>query len=139
MTFSYGIATGDLTNQARDYVRLLTTDTDGADYIFEDQELSLFLAQSGDDSLVAAATALETMATNEALVSKRIKILDLTTDGPAVAKELRERATALRAQAAAGAEEEPAFAIAEQVFNSFGWQERNMRLGLGGLSDYPDE
>lgn len=139
MTFSYGVATGDLSNQTRDYVRLLTTDTDSGGYVFEDEELALFLAQAGDDALLAAATALETMATNEALVSKRIKILDLTTDGPAVARELRERATALRAQAAAGTEDEPAFAIAEQIFNPFGWQERSMRLGLAGLDSYPDE
>lgn len=130
MSFSYGILTGDVSHATRDYVRLMITDTDSADYVFEDQELDVFLLQAGDDALLAAADALDTMARNEALVSKRIRILDLTTDGPAVAKSLMDSAKVLRERVTAGADEEPAFAIAEFIGNPFGLSEHVWR-GLG--------
>lgn len=134
MSFSYGAATGDTTNETRDYVRLMITDTDAGAYVFEDQELDLFLRQAGDSALIAAADALDTIARNEALVGKRIKILDLTTDGPAVAAALMKSAQALRDRAADGADEEPAFAIAEFVGNEFGRREHFGRQ-VGGY--YP--
>lgn len=116
--FSYDIASGD----DRDFVRLTISDTDQFTHIFEDEELDAWLARTGN-VLLASASALETMASNEALVSKRIKILDLTTDGPAVAKALQDAAKRLRELAVIGADAEPAFAIAEQVFNEFGARE----------------
>lgn len=84
-------------------VRLLATDVDLTSPYFSDDQIAAFLAVEGDDVRLAAALALETIASSEALVSKKIRTGDgLSTDGPAVAKELRDRATALRAQAAAG-------------------------------------
>lgn len=82
-------------------VRLLCTDTDADRVIFEDEEIAAFLAMEGANLCRAAALALETIAANEALVEKRIKLLDLTTDGPAVATALLARAKELRARAAA--------------------------------------
>lgn len=118
MTFSYDIATGG----ARDLVRLFISDTNTGEYIFEDAELDALLSLQAGNVRYAAADALEIMARSEAMISKRIKILDLQTDGPAVAKELRESAATLRAQGAIGADE-PAIAIAEQVFDDFGARE----------------
>lgn len=118
MTFSYDIASGN----DRDYLRLLITDTDASAFVFEDAEIDAFLVRGGN-VLLGAATALETLGSNEALVSKRIKILDLTTDGPAVAAALMARAKALREQALLGPDAEPAFAIAEEIYNEFGLRE----------------
>lgn len=94
MTFSYDIETD------RGKVRLLATDTQSDRVIFDDDEIDAFLAIEGS-VFPAAALALETIAANEALVQKRIKLLDLTTDGPAVADALAKRAASLRERAAA--------------------------------------
>lgn len=63
-----------------------------AAYLFEDDHLNSILALSGDKPLRAAAFALMALASNEALVSKKIRTEDLSTDGPAVAGELRRLA-----------------------------------------------
>lgn len=82
-------------------IRLLINDTatEEADQVFSNTELLDFLALEGDDVKRAAAQALDTIADNEALVSKAIRTQDLQTDGPKVAESLRKRATELRAQA----------------------------------------
>lgn len=69
-----------------------------AAYLFEDDHLQAFLNLSGDKPLLAAAMALMALATNEALVSKKIRTEDLSTDGPAVAGELRRLADSYRLQ-----------------------------------------
>lgn len=79
-------------------VRLLIADTSGTP-LFTDEQIETFLALEGGVKRAAAA-ALETIATSEALVSKKIRDQDLSTDGPAVAAELRARAQQLRQQAA---------------------------------------
>lgn len=93
--------TYDLTTEAGK-VRLLITDTDHDNEIFTDSEIDTFLSLTAvdgtNDVRLAAATALETIAASEALVQKKIKLLDLTTDGPAVANSLRASAKELRAQ-----------------------------------------
>lgn len=81
------------------YIRLLVSDRDEVDPLLDDADYVALLAAEGSRTLAAAA-ALETIARSEALVSKKISTQDLSTDGPAVAKELRESAKALRAQAA---------------------------------------
>ncbi len=98
-------------------VRLLITDTDTTDNIFSDEEINQFLSlteiDSETDVRLAAALGLETIAASEALVQKKISMLDLSTDGPAVAKSLREAAQRLRQQV----EDEPAFGWAEMSLN----------------------
>jgi hypothetical protein len=56
-----------------------------------------------EDVRLAAAQALDTIATNEALVQKVLRTQDLQTDGAKLSAELRARAAGLRAQVAAGA------------------------------------
>lgn len=82
-------------------VRLLTTDLDEAFPLHTDAQLAAFLALEGGSVKRAAAAALEAIARSETLVSKKITTQDLSTDGPAVAKDLRESAKLLRDQAAA--------------------------------------
>ena len=94
MAYTYDLST----NTGK--VRLLIPDNSEDDYIFTDEEIESFIAMTTEDDEVilynATALALESIATNEALVQKVIKILDLSTDGTKVAKELRERAEKLR-------------------------------------------
>ncbi len=96
MAFTY-----NLTTEAGK-VRLLITDTDSTNPIFEDREIDVFLSFTASDGTndinLASAVALETIAASEALVQKKIKLLDLTTDGPAVATSLRAAAKILREQ-----------------------------------------
>ena len=86
------------TNVAK--VRLLISDLDDQQQVFGDPALTAFIAMALDNNLKrAAALALRTMAANEVLVQKRIKILDLSTDGPAESAELRQLAATLDQQA----------------------------------------
>lgn len=83
-------------------VRLLISDTDPANRFFSTSEIDDFLALTGTSVRRAAAQALDTIAANEAMVSKKIRTQDLSTDGPAVAESLRKQAAELRRQADAG-------------------------------------
>lgn len=76
-------------------VRLLCRDTTTPGQVFEDEEIQAFIDLCGGEVLLAAAMALRTIAANEVLVQKRIKMLDLQTDGPAEADALRQLADAL--------------------------------------------
>jgi len=111
-------------------VRLLITDTDSDNAIFTDAEINAFLSMTKvndeNDVRLAAAQALDTIATSEALVQKRIKLLDLSTDGPSVAKELRERAKDLRRQV----DEEFDFDWAEMVVDQFSTREKIIKEAL---------
>lgn len=126
MPFSYDVTT------AAGKVRLLAVDNRSDGYIFEDDEIDVFLELQSDSVYRAAALALETIAADQALCLKRITSLDLSTDGPATAKALREQAAALREQAkeAEAREDGGAFDIAEMVVDSFTRRERwwNERL-----------
>lgn len=86
-------------------VRTLITDLDESNFLFTDPQITAILARFGGRVLRAAAAALDTIATSEALISKRIKTLDLSTDGPAVAKALREHAQRLRDEDDAGVDD----------------------------------
>jgi hypothetical protein len=87
--------------ERRDRVRLLISDTggdDGESFIFSDVEIENFLDLRKENVFLAAALALNTLAGNEAQVSKAIKFMNLSTDGPAVAMELRKLAIQLTEQ-----------------------------------------
>ena len=80
------------------YVRLLIGDA-ATEPILSDFELDALVCRAGGILLYAAADALDAIAASEALVSKKITTQDLSTDGPAVAAELRKQAAGLRARA----------------------------------------
>jgi hypothetical protein len=78
-------------------VRLLIPDTDEANLVLSDDQVTALLAMEIYVKRAAAA-ALDLIASNEVMVSKVIKTQDLQTDGAKVAAELRARATELRRQ-----------------------------------------
>lgn len=81
---------------------------------------------------LAAADVLEVIATNQALVLKRIKSLDLDLDGPAVSKALREHAKSLRdiVEAEISGIDESDIEIAEMIYDVNGLQEFNYKKML---------
>ena len=80
-------------------VRLIIGDTDLENAIYVDEEIQAFLNLKQGNVKLAAAQALETMASNQAMTLKVIKTLDLSTDGAQVARALRMHAEALRQEA----------------------------------------
>jgi hypothetical protein len=104
-------------------VRLLIADMDDTTQIFNDEAIQALIDMALDNNLKrAAGQALMSIAVNEVLVQKRIKILDLSTDGPAEAIQLRLMAKLLFDQAV---EEETtgAFDWAEQINNTWQYNE----------------
>lgn len=121
--------TYDLTTDAGK-VRALITDTNDERPILDDDEIQVFLDLEGGVIKRAAALALETIATNEALVLKVIQVLDLKTDGAKVADSLFKRADRLREQADKDeASGYAGFEIAEWAPSSFAGAEWLGRYG----------
>lgn len=79
-------------------VRLLVPDLDPVAPLFTDAQITAFLTIAGNRIRLATAEALGALASNEAMVSKVIRTLDLQVDGTKVAAELRARAGELREQ-----------------------------------------
>jgi hypothetical protein len=77
-------------------VRLLISDVDESNFLIDDDQITGYLSIEGGRVKRAAARALDAIATSEVLISKKIRTLDLQTDGPAVAAELRAQAKQLR-------------------------------------------
>lgn len=120
---------------ARDNVRLLIADTDVTNAVFEDEELDALLVLESSNVLRTAAMALETIASSQVQVLKVIRLMDLTTDGAAVSRELRARAKELRARAdqLEAAEDDGAFDVAEMTVNHFSWRDQVHNQALRGL------
>lgn len=117
MAFTYDVSTD------RGKVRLLMADTREADYLLEDAEIDTLLTLNADVVRYAAADGLDIIASNEALVHKAIQLLDLKTNGPAVAAELRKHAAKLRELAERDEwASDGGFAIVENPLTV--WQER---------------
>jgi len=106
IVFSAAPAVGNITVS---YRHVLISDEDIQAFI--DLEAS---ADSADLRL-PAADALDAIANNQALIQKKIKLLDLETDGPALAKALRERAKSLRDQVFSDEMQVSDFDVAEQI------------------------
>lgn len=118
-------------------IRLLIPDRVGTEPLFEDEELNAFLVLEGDERR-AAALALETLASDQALTQRAVRLLDIQTDGAKVADSLLKRAATLRAQAdsqdeRASDDADVGFDVAEMAFEPFGTRERiwNARLRNG--------
>jgi hypothetical protein len=104
-------------------VRLIISDLDRENLMFSGDEIDAFLSLEDGSVKRAAAQALDAIASNEALVQKKIKLLDLQTDGPAVAKALREHATALRAQDDTEGDD-GGFDVVEMITSPSAWREQ---------------
>jgi hypothetical protein len=114
--------------------RLLVKDNVQATAIFDDEDYEAFLALEGDVRL-AAAQALETIASDEALQTGVFKAGPVSLDGATVSDALLKRAELLRAQAGlidptTGLANYAGFDIAETVVDPFSFRERvaNERL-----------
>lgn len=106
-------------------VRLLILDRDTTAPVFLDDDITAFLTLEVGVKR-AAALALETIASDEALVQKVQTTQGLSTNGAATAKALMDRAQLLRGQAQADDErsEGGAFDIAEMPESVFSQRER---------------
>ena len=82
---------------------------------------------SADGTKLAAANCLDAIASNQALILKQIALLDFKSDGPALAKTLREHAKALREQVGNQDFDERTFEIVEQINDTFGYREKILK------------
>lgn len=80
-------------------VRLLIPDTDEDNFLLPDEAINSLLSVYDDNIKRAAAAGLDAIASSTVMLLKYVKTDDLTVDGPAVGKELRLRARALREEA----------------------------------------
>jgi hypothetical protein len=115
-------------------VRMIIQDVDPENALFSDAGITKLLNLNGSDVRLAAAAGLDIMASSQAMILKVIRTLDLTTDGAAVARALREHANQLRADAekADAADEGGLFDYAEIVTNAFTERERMRNQILRG-------
>lgn len=125
-----GVAPVDLgSNIGR--VRVLLGDTDptnvannvGEYLFFSDAEIESILGMYSDSPQLAAARCLDTIAGSQALLLKSWSSDDLTVNGDRIAKELRELAKQLRAEAvqAEGSEAFEIVAFGEDDADSSWW------------------
>lgn len=106
-------------------IRTIIQDKNIEQRLFEDDELTVLLALNGSDVRLTAAAALDIMASNQAMILKVIRLLDLSTDGAAVARALREHANQLRDDVAeTDSVEGGLFDYAEMVVNPFTAREK---------------
>ena len=106
-------------------IRTIIQDKDVELALFSDAEINALLALNGSDVRLASAAALDIMASNQAMVLKVIRLLDISTDGAAVARALREHANRLRTDVAeTDSVEGGLFDYAEMVTNAFTARER---------------
>ncbi len=105
-------------------VRLLIPDRQPSEYVFHDADI-LALLEIEDGIKRATALALETIASDNAMTLKVIRLLDLSTDGAKVSDALLKRAQGLRDQADKEDESgEMGFDVAEMVYDDFSFREK---------------
>lgn len=126
MSYTYDLAT------AIGQVRALTRDTRGPTTVFfQDDEITFYLTLNSDDVRRAAAEMLDVWASDEAMVTKVVTLLDVSTNGPAVAASLRAHANKLRELAdAADLEGDAGFDVAEMALGPFSLREQIINKGL---------
>jgi Arc/MetJ family transcription regulator len=123
MAFTYNPASDDIGR-----VRLIIGDKVEAEAMFSDEEIGAFLSMNEDSVKRGAAAALDSIASDQALVLKVVRTLDISTDGAAVARALREHAQRLRDEAdASDAADGNLFDYAEMVNDEFTARERLLK------------
>lgn len=106
-------------------IRMIVQDKNVEQLLFSDADISALLSLNGNDVRLSAAAALDIMASNQAMILKVIRLLDLSTDGSAVARALREHANQLRTDAAeTDSVEGGLFDYAEMATNAFTAREK---------------
>jgi hypothetical protein len=107
-------------------VRMLIPDRVEENAVFSDEELQAYLNMNDSNMRRAAAEALETIASDEAMTLKVITTLDISTNGASTSDAILRRAALLRQQAedADAGEEGGMFDYAEMAPNAFTRRER---------------
>lgn len=120
MTFTYDVTT-DIGK-----MRMLIPDRVDADAVFTDEEIAAYLSMNDSNIRRAAADALETIASDEAMTLKVVSTLDLSTNGASTSDAILARAKLLRQQAddADAGEEGGSLDYAEMDLNAFTRRER---------------
>lgn len=125
--------TADLTTDTGKF-RAIFPDMDGANPLFSDEEIAVFLEIEGDVRR-ARARGLERAASDTVLTLRVTEILGLKVDGASAARELRLEAQAERERAAEAESRSGAlFDVAEFAGDVFSARTRlNNELLRGGL------
>lgn len=125
MTFTYDPTT-DIGR-----VRRTLPDKTASVYFWTDEEIQSFLNDEGNWRR-ASALALETMASDSAMVLLVMKVQNITTDGAKVSDALLKRAAELRKQANIdeAATSGGSFDVIETVTDDFGYRQRLFNQAL---------
>jgi hypothetical protein len=103
-------------------------------FAFSDEEIQAFHELEGNSLKRATALALETLASNDALVKGVTETLDLKVDGAKAAEAMLKRAKMLREQAAEN-DADNAFSVVEYgdltVFNAIEYATKNGQFADG--------
>ncbi len=125
----------DLTTD-RGKVRLLIQDDNETYEFFTNAKIDAFLTLAGDlegsSVFNASALALESWASNQVMVIKVVKLLDVQTEGAAVSREMRQRAAILRKDAITSSSD-AGFEIAEMALGHFSWVEQIENAAIEAL------
>ena len=126
MTYSY-LPTTDIGK-----VRMLIPDRVEANAVFSDEEIQAYLDMNDSNVRKAAAEALETIASDEAMTLKVITTLDISTNGASTSDAILRRAALLRQQAdeADAGEEGGMFDYADMTPNAFTRRERVLNQAM---------
>lgn len=128
MTYTY-VLTTDIGR-----VRRTLPDKVEADAIWTDEEIDSFLTDEGGNWRRATALALETMASDDLLVLKNIKVQNIETSSDRHAAQLLKRAALLRklADDADAEEDAGAFDIATMIVTDAQYKEEVLGSTLRG-------
>lgn len=103
-----------------DYNSMILSDQTIQDLI----DVETAVGNDSTDARLIAADALDAMASNQAVIQKVLKMLDLETDGAALAKALRDHAKALRDLIFNPDYYDVTFDFAEQINDKPGFREK---------------
>lgn len=114
-------------------VRRTIPDKDEANAFWTDAEIESFLVDEDNNWRRATALAIETMASDDLLVLKVVKVQNIETSLDRMMSALLKRAKQLRDDAAVEeANAGDAFEVAEVIVNDFQWRERVLGQALRG-------
>lgn len=107
-------------------VRLLAIDSDSDNARFMDSEITAFLTLNNSNVRLAAAQALDTLASEAALVQGKTKFEGMMLDGQVIADALSKQAGELRRQVYQGEDGSDASPIgwAEWVVDPFSYRDK---------------